>query len=343
MKRIIFFVAVSIFMISSNGFAKSCSLKNSFEWERVAPSEVGIDQSVVEKFTREITDSKVTSSIIVRSNRIVNEYYKNGYNATSLFPMHSVSKSVTSAIVGIAIDQGYFNLDDPIVKFFPQLENKRDSRFKKITIRDLLINKSGLISTDTPQIWKKWRASDNWINFLFDRPLTFEPGKVFQYSTGNTHLLSAIIRQTTGKTLKEYGNEVLFKPIGMASANFDVAPNGICDAGNGLNLTARDMARFGLLYLHSGVWCESQVVPLNWVSESVKIQTPGQARYGYQWWIRYFGKEQLFGFFAHGWQEQVIAVIPQKGLVITFSSNYPDNSKNATYWRWISMIVDGTT
>ena len=322
------------FFLAAAAFAQT-----PFVWKTATPQSLGLDAAKIESFNKTLVPTEVTSCIIVKDGTIVSEYYKEGYGKESAFPMHSVSKSVTGAIVGIAIEKGLFNLDDPIAKFFPELNSKSDARFKKITVRDLLKNTSGLVSTDS-SLWGAWRASGDWIDFLFTRPLSHEPGKVFEYSTGNTHLLSAIIQRTTKKTLDEYGREFLFGPLGLDSARFDNDPKGISDGGNGLYMTARDMARFGLLFLNGGSWRGVQIVPANWVAESIKIQTPGQARYGYQWWIRWFGKTQARGFFAHGWGEQVIAVIPSKNLVITFSSRYPDNRKNAVYWQWIGDIVD---
>ena len=211
--------------------------------------------------------------------------------------------------------------------------------FEKITVRHLLTNTSGLVSTDSA-VWGQWRASGDWIKFLFDRPMLHEPGKVFEYSTGNTHLLAAIVQRTTKKSLDQYGRQVLFEPLGMQGARFDAGPEGVGDGGNGFHMTARDMARFGLLYLQGGVWHGKRIVPAEWVEESTKIQVPKQARYGFQWWVRWFGKSEARGFFAHGWGEQVIAVLPSKNLVVTFSSRELDNRKNATYWRWIGDIVD---
>ena len=329
-----FFILFNLILLTNLTFSQ-----NSFKWKTAAPQEAGLDSSKIESFNNSLTSTEVTSCIIVKDGVIVSEYYKTGYNRESVFAMHSVSKSVTGAVVGIAITNGYFKLDDPIVNFFPELKNKNDVRFSKITVRDLLKNTSGLVSTDSA-LWNKWRTSGDWINFLFERPLSYEPGKVFEYSTGNTHLLSAIIEQTTKQTLDQYAREVLFKPVGLDSAYYDDDPKKISDGGNGLYMSARDMARFGLLFLNGGTWQGTQVVPENWITESVKIQTPNQARYGYQWWIRWFGKSQSRGFFAHGWGEQVIAVIPDKKLVITFSSRYHDNKKNAMYWQWIGDIVD---
>lgn len=333
MKRKAFFIA--LFLFASLAFSQT----KNFEWKSDEPKNLGLDQNKIAAFNAELPPTEVTSCIIVKNGAIASEYYKEGYNQESVFGMQSVSKSLTSAIVGIAIEQGYFTLDDPIAKFFPELRTKEDARFQKITVRHLLTNTSGLVSTDSA-VWGQWRASGDWIKFLFDRPLTHEPGKIFEYSTGNTHLLSAIVQKTTKKTLDEYGRSVLFEPLGMDSGYFDFDAKGIADGGNGAHLSARDMARFGLLYLHGGKWQEKQVVPASWVSESIKIHTPKQARYGYQWWVRWFGKSGARGFFAHGWGEQVIAVIPSKNLLVTFSSRYPDNRKNAVYWKWIGDIVD---
>ena len=171
----------------------------------------------------------MTSCVIVKDGTIASEYYKAGCGADSVFSMQSVSKSVTSAIVGIAIQQGYFKLDDAILQFFPEAKNLAVCRgeskalFEKITVRHLLTNTSGLVSTDSA-VWGQWRASGDWIKFLFDRPMLHEPGKVFEYSTGNTHLLSAIVQRTTKKSLDQYGRQVLFEPLGMQGARFDAGP-----------------------------------------------------------------------------------------------------------------------
>ena len=340
-KKLIPPLLLAALFTAGQAFAQGTGEKKTFVWQSKGLTEAGLDAGKIDAFNKALISTEVTSCIIVKDGAIVSEYYKSGYDKESVFPMHSVSKSVTGTIVGIAIEQEYFKLDDPIINYFPELNEKSDSRVKKITIRDLLKNTSGLVSTDSA-LWARWRKSSDWIKFLFERPLSYTPGNVFEYSTGNTHLLSAIIQRTTKKTLDEYGREVLFAPLGLDSAYFESDPQKISDGGNGLYLTARDMARFGLFFLNRGMWEGTRIVAESWIAESTKIQTPGQARYGYQWWIRWFGKEQVRGFFAHGWGEQVIAVIPAKNLVITFSSRYPDNKKNATYWQWIGDIVDAT-
>lgn len=338
MKNIVFRFFLSTLAVSMLLSFKSSDSSN-FEWKTSEPSAAGLNTQKIQKFVSSLKNTEVTSCIIVKDGVIASEYYKTGYDSKSVFHMHSVSKSITSAVCGIAIQKGYFNLEDPVTKFFPELKEKNDKRYEKITVRELLRNTSGLVSTDSGY-WGEWHQSEDWIKFLFDKPIQHEPGKVFEYSTGNTHILSAIIQKTTKKTLNDFAKKVLFEPLGLKSAKFESDPQGISDGGNGALLTARDMAKFGLLYLNNGIWEGKEIIPLEWVNESTKIQTPNMARYGYQWWIRWFGKKQLRGFFAHGWGEQVIAVIPEANLIITFSSNYPNNNKNAMYWNWIGDIVD---
>ncbi|MCR5613682.1 serine hydrolase [Treponema sp.] len=297
------------------------------------------ENSNLEKIFKTFPDTEITSCVVLKNGARQAEYFKTGYNRNSIFSVQSVSKSITSAIVGIALEEKLIpGLDTPIVKYFPELAKKSDRRYSKITIRHLLNNTSGLTSTDS-SLWMEWRNSANWIEWLFSKPMVHEPGTVFDYSTGNTHLLSAIIQRVTGKTLYEYGKEKLFDKAGMKTVICEQDAQGICDGGNGFLLSAYDMAFFGQLYLNGGKSGNVQIVPEPWIKDSTKRQTDG-ARYGFQWWQRNFGKKGYASFFAHGWGEQVIAVIPSAGLVITFTSRYPDNRKNQMYWKYISDIVD---
>ena len=165
--------------------------QGSFEWKSASPKNLGLDGKKIQAFLAELPDTLVTSCLIVKDGTIASEYYKAGCGADSVFSMQSVSKSVTSAIVRIAIQQGYFKLDDAISQFFPEAKNLAVCRgeskalFEKITVRHLLTNTSGLVSTASA-VWGQWRASGDWIKFLFDRPMLHEPGKVFEYSTART-------------------------------------------------------------------------------------------------------------------------------------------------------------
>lgn len=280
------------------------------------------------------------SSVIVRNGYIVDEYYKDGYDENSVFVLNSASKSVTSALIGIAVDMGLIeSVDVPISTYFPQvLEN--GGYWAEITIRHLLTHTSGIDMSDTAD-WYDWRSSANWVQYILDRSVTSRPGTVFNYSTGNTHLLSAILQQASGMTLEEFGKRYLFDPMEMNSASVSADAQGISDGGNGVSMNIYDMAKFGMLYLNGGEWQGSQLVSQDWVTQSTTVQferDSGSADYGYQWWVRTFGDHDYPAYFAQGYAGQYIFVVPDLQLVIAMTSNY--EGATSIYWRMVNQIVN---
>lgn len=140
-------------------------------------------------------------------------------------------------MIGIAIDKGYIeSVDVPISEYFPQVLNFNNESWQQITIRHLLTHTSGISTTDDA-LWDEWRNSDNWVDYILNLPIVSLPGTTFSYSTGNTHLLSAILQKATGMTAYEFGKEYLFDPIGMDSIKIEADPQGISDGGNGIWMT----------------------------------------------------------------------------------------------------------
>ena len=317
---------------------------SDFELEYDTPQNHNMNADVFNQIDNSIINTEITSSVVVKDGKILYEYYKDGYDENSIFTIQSCSKSITSAIFGIAKDQGYFtDLDEPISNYFPQIQNSNNEYQKQITIRQLLMHTSGIKTTDDYS-WETWRNSSNWIDYLLNSDVLTQPGTNFSYSTGNTHLLSYIIEQKTGRSLYDFGKEYLFDSIGMKTIQCSTDPQGNADGGNGFSLTAKDMARFGLLYLNGGVWDERQVISQEWITESTSTQvfsssTPDVANYGYQWWIRDFGTQGVHGYFAQGFGGQFIFVVPDANLVVTYTSNYADN-RMYPYWQYIDNLVD---
>ena len=307
-----------------------------FEWETDTPENHNVNKDVLNELNNSLLDTEVTTSVIVKDGKIINEYYKDGYNDKITVPIHSCSKSITSSLIGIAIDKGYIeSVDVPVSNYIPEIQNK------DITIRHLLTNTSGIQSVENE--WYEWRASNNWIDYILNKPMVSTPGTTFSYSTGNTHLLSAIMQKATGKTLFEFGKENVFDKVGMKSINCDSDTQGISDGGNGYTLTSRDMARYGLLYAQNGKWQDEQIVPQKWIEESTSVQferDSGTADYGYQWWVRTFGDKKYKAYFAQGFGCQFIFVIPEINLVVTFSSNYNSDSNSSMYWEYVNDIVN---
>jgi CubicO group peptidase (beta-lactamase class C family) len=243
----------------------------------------------------------------------------------------SASKSVISALVGVAIERGHIKtVQQPIADYFPELRKDADPRKQKITIEDLLAMRSGLESTSFNN-YGEWVRSRNWVRYVLDRPLIGDPGGDLEYSTGSTHLLSAILTKATRKSTWQFAQEVLGTPLGITIARWPRDPQGIYFGGNEMLMTPRQMLAFGELYLNNGRAKGRQVVPADWVETSCKGR--GRSRfnpdqlYGYGWWLRDFaGEEACFGW---GYGGQYILVFRNHGLVIvtTSSTTVSDNRR----------------
>lgn len=314
--------------------------KLEWEWQKDMPDSQGLDGGALPDIHAVYDGFPLLSAVIVKNGRIVDEYYKEGYDETSLFQINSASKSITGALIGLALDQGYIDsLDSPISEYFPQVLEPGMEAWQNITIWNLLTNTSGVHTTDDAQ-WNDWRQSEHWVDYIFDLPILSKPGAAFRYSTGNTHLLCAILQKATGMTAYEFGKKNLFDPIGMDSAQCGSDPQGITDGGNGFQMNVYDMAKFGQLYLNQGVWEGRQIIPSAWVEESTRVQfnrSSGSADYGYQWWVRTFGAHGYDAYFAQGFAGQFIFVVPQLELVVVFTSEYTGSS--SIYWQLVGDIV----
>ncbi len=321
-------------------FFMFCGQSFAFEWQRSSPEQSGISGGVIKSVFSSLP-SDVYSCVIIRDGKIVDEYFKEGYGPSSVFTIQSCSKSITSALVGIAIAQGFIkSVDDFASDYLPQLSESKFPDMKKITLKQLLNHTSGLVGTDS-KIWNEWRSSPNWIDYIVSRPMTAKPGAYFEYSTGNTHLLAAILEKATGKGLLEYGEEVLFKKIGITSAELKTDPQGIGDGGNGFSLTAYDMARFGQLFLDGGKWDGVQIVPESWVKESTSLQArKNGSRYGYQWWLRNYGKAGIPGYNAQGFGGEYIFVVPGLRLIVVYTSWHRGNLNS--YFYNVDKLVNAT-
>lgn len=312
----------------------------AWQWQKDSPQNQGVDPAVLNDVHEAFDSFPLLSSVIVRNGYIVDEYYKDGYDENSVFVLNSASKSVTSALIGIAVDMGLIeSVDVPISTYFPQvLEN--GGYWAEITIRHLLTHTSGIDMSDTAD-WYDWRSSANWVQYILDRSVTSRPGTVFNYYTGNTHLLSAILQQASGMTLEKFGKRYLFDPMEMNSASVSADAQGISDGGNGVSMNIYDMAKFGMLYLNGGEWQGSQLVSQDWVTQSTTVQFERDscsADYGYQWWVRTFGDHDYPAYFAQGHAGQYIFVVPDLQLVIAMTSNY--EGATSIYWRMVNQIVN---
>jgi CubicO group peptidase (beta-lactamase class C family) len=243
--------------------------------------------------------------------------------------MQSVSKSVTSALVGIALRRG--EIKGTEVKVAPLLEGfrvSRDEGWSELSVRDLLTMTSGIqwdestvAYTDPRNSCAAMEASRDWVQYVLDQPMIEEPGRLFNYNSGVTQLLAQVLRKATGRLPDEYAAEHLFRPLGIKEFYWKRTPTGLADAEGGLYLTARDLARIGELYLRDGVWEGKRILPEGWVAKStqpwkpVSLEPGSQRDYGYQWWSVPYGTERKRAFGAIGYGGQLLVVLPEHDLV----------------------------
>jgi len=254
------------------------------------------------------------------------EHYFNGTRPGNLANLKSASKSVLAALIGIAIDRSMLSLDTPIAKYFPDLT---DPDKQKITIQDLLTMRSGLESTSNVN-YGSWVSSPDWVRYALARPLAAQPGERMIYSTGNTHLLSAILTEAARQSTRQFAQDTLAEPLGFDLPRWSTDPQGIFFGGNDMLMTPRQMMLIGQLYLHKGRAGDRQIVPQPWVEASCEGRTRSprsRERYGYGWWVREFDSFETC--YAWGFGGQYIFVVPELDLVIVATSS-PDVSENVT-------------
>ncbi len=311
-------------------------------WRTADPAFVGIDPEMLTDLEQLIKSQfrNINGIVIVRKGHIAFESYYNGYSALDTHNVASVTKSVTSALIGIAIDAGNINsVDQKVLEFFPEyVPSANEFQKRAITIRHLLTMTAPFAWKTTDRIGfeplDRLRRQRDWVQYILS--LLGRSGQLgkFQYSTAGAHLLSAIITRSTGMCAREFANQRLFKPLGMREipdhemdsfqlddvfgknvSGWIKDPQGNTTGGWGLTITPRDMARFGFLYLNRGVWDDKQVISEAWIDEST---APNANNYGYLWWLREEGSIHIYSALGSG--GSVICCIPKKDLVVAIAS-----------------------
>lgn len=282
------------------------------------------------------------SLVVSWRGRVVAEYYSAPRNATRLANVKSASKSIIAALVGIAIDRGLIRgVREPIVTYFPELKSDTDRRKPSITIEDLLTMRSGLASTSGPN-YGPWVRSRNWVRFALTQPMVSAPGGAMQYSTGTSHLLSAVLTKATGTSTWQFAQSALAKPLGFSLARWPQDPQGVYFGGNEMLLTPKQMVSIGELYLNRGAVNGQQIVPSGWVDTSCQPRTTSawdaDRHYGYGWWIQAFDGGTAC--FAWGYGGQYIFVFRDQQLVVTATSSTAVSDERFGYRRALISLIE---
>lgn len=325
------------------GISAQAQVAVAWDWPVSTPDEQGLDgqklAALVAEFRRGELLPRLHELLIVRHGRLVLKEGFNGWAPGKLHTLQSVSKSFTSALVGIAIARGEFKgVEEKVFDFFPDMTGiaNMDERKAAMRLEDILTMRTGTDyregGPDLPHEQMN-RLARGWDRFYLDRPMVQRPGTGFQYDSGGVILLSAMLKRRTGKHAEEYARDLLFKPLGIEKWFWLRNAEGHTHTGGGLALSGRDTAKLGQLYLNKGRWGGVQVVPESWVRESltmrVDLTVPGQppSGYGYLWWVwspDLRGKSGEYIYAARGRFGQYIIVVPEYDMVVVFFCDAKD-------------------
>jgi CubicO group peptidase (beta-lactamase class C family) len=285
---------------------------------------------------------RLHSLVIAQNGRTLLEYYAKVAAERRVTNVKSVSKSVISTLVGIAIERRLIpGVRQPIAAYFPELARDADPRKRRITIEDLLTMRSGLISTSFDN-YGAWVGSRNWVDYVLRRPMVADPGEEMEYSTGNTHLLSAILSKATKQSTWAFAQQQLGTPLGITVSRWPRDPQGIYFGGNDMLLSPRQMLTIGQLYLDRGRAGGRQLVPAAWIDASCtglgRSRFNPDQTYGYGWWSRDFAGRQ--GCFAWGYGGQYIILFRELNLIVVTTSSTEVGDARRDHRRQIFDIVE---
>jgi CubicO group peptidase (beta-lactamase class C family) len=334
-------------------------------WRTAPPKAEGMDPAVLATIPGNVASlhPEVRSVLVVRHGYLVYEHYWQGATASHGDDVQSVTKSVVSALVGIALGEGKLKgLNQPVGALLARhLPNDTNPRWGRVTLEQLLTMTSGLAGDDPslggdPRISQRQGASRDWVRHILGRRLATNPGASFAYSSATSHLLSAIVADATGQSTLAFARARLFGPLGIASAKapapvfvahpsqaaltsyarapvaWPTDPQGYQLGFGGLKLPSRDLAKFGYLYLNGGRWDGRQVIPAGYVAASTRPHStpppdfPAEG-YGYQWWVTSQARHPSY--LAHGRDGQLVQVVPDLDLVAVITSDASQHRNDA--------------
>jgi CubicO group peptidase (beta-lactamase class C family) len=336
------------------------------DWATASPASVGLDEQILNALDKDFATGKfllMDSFVVFRCGKKVYErtyshdyvkiygkeakekgplnqrqtgpynyfdpYWHPYYHGTDMHSMQSVTKTVTSVIIGVAKTRGDFKagLDTPVLKYFDVSKVKNvDERKRRMTLHDLLTMTAGLDwnedvpDNDPRNDMSRMEGTDDWVQYTIDRPMAEEPGKVGNYNSGATELLAYIFLKETGQDIDDYGEKYLFTPLGIKH-HWKRTYLGVVDTEGGLFFSASDLAKIGYLYLHDGMWEDKQIVSKEWVKESLKrsLDVDSNVDYGFLWWLLKRADSSGYVWMARGFGAQHLMVFPGENLIAVFT------------------------
>ncbi len=298
---------------------------HSGPWTAVTPDEAGVDGALLQQAADQLEGLPfIWSLLVLRGEQLVWEQYFHGAEAGHSNNVHSSSKSILGAVTGQAVARGLLTVDQPVAELLPtEFAEVDDAAKLDITVQHLLEMTSGLHWIEDATEYRL-QDEDDWVQAIVDLPLKHTPGTVFNYATGNTHLLSAALAQATGQDLCQLAHEVLLTPLGLQAEHWGRDPQGVFSGGYNLYLTPRELLRFGMLMAQDGTWEGEPLLSASWVEDSLAERVPagGAYHYGYLWWMRELGGHAVK--IAWGYGGQLVYVVDELELVVVITTNTRD-------------------
>ena len=313
-------------------------------WPVSPPDHQGMDGELLEGIPRQFgawTEANVHAVLIARSGTLVCEHYFAGedwafaeplgridHDASMRHDIRSITKSVTSLLVGIAFDRGWLDdVDQSVFSFFPEHTDLRTPEKDQITLYHLLTMSPGFAwSEDLPysnpkNSERRMIDAPDQHRYVLEQPLARPPGATYTYNGGTTALLAEIVRRASGRTLEDVAAAELFEPLGITDVEWVRYTNGDPMAASGLRLRPRDLAKIGHLVLSRGDWRGNRVVSEDWITQSTTPHVNGQSLffYGYQWWLgrSLVNRREITWVSAVGWGGQRMYIVPSLDLIVT--------------------------
>lgn len=336
-KGLMFFVLLGCFWLASASCRKSPTAPSparidlSVEWQTASAQSQGIHAGQLQRaFDNARQINGLWSLLVVRNAKIVGEEYYAGNHADSLNHVRSVTKSVISALIGIALEKGLIkSVDQPIGDFLLPVVDSLEAQKSRITIRQLLTMTSGLQWHEIGGLeYSSWiRASDH-LKYVLQKPLVATPGQQFNYNSGAVHVLSVILTQASGMSTQAFADQVLFAPLGITERRWQQLSGGYFNGGAGLQLRPRDMAKLGWLMLQNGFSGTQDVVPSAWVSQTLQVQQNlgfsfgglRRTHYGFLWWLDHGYAREVW--LAWGYGGQFVYCVPALNLVVVTTADW---------------------
>lgn len=287
------------------------------------------------------------SILIIRDGYLCVDEYPVDYGPDQFRALFSATKSISSLLVGIAIDQGIIDaVNTPVLSFFPEyLPVSELEKKQQITIEHLLHNSSGFDwdehaydYEDERNIYTRWVNSPDRVAFILDIPMRYQPGWKFSYNSAASHLVSAIITRSSGMSTEQFAREKLFRPLGIEDDHIYWPKDSMgINKGGGLCLYPRDLAKIGYLILHDGLWENRQIVSQQWIESSMTIgQYASYSRgFGYHWWL--YTHDCISIIAAEGYKEQRLYIVPGLDLIVVITGDVLSQTDHA--FRILSSLL----